>query len=317
MKALAPLGRAMARGASPRVLLLFVLGLFLPTLLAMIPIHGFFRDQLGHFPAAKDAVGSLGSFVLIQVAQQAAEPGAARSIGQGLVAAFLVSLVVAPFLAGVAGAQARVEGVVRLRELLRGGGDYYGRMVRMTLVGILPYGAAGIVSGIAIKVASTSMDAAVLESAAARTGRIRDVVIVLTLWLAHVTLEAGRAHLIVEPARTSAFFAWCAGIRSIVRHPGRMMAIAVATGVSSMVLAAVFVSVRQRLPQANGGGVLMAFVLGQLAVAAMGWGRTSGIVGMVEVVRGGGKGLEATGDRLRARRKALTPGPSPPRGEGS
>ena len=49
--------------------------------------------------------------------------------------------------------------------------------------------------------------------------------------------------------------------------------------------AALFVGVRQRLPQASAGGVLVAFVLGQLAVAAMGWGRASGLVGMTEVTR--------------------------------
>jgi hypothetical protein len=168
---------------------------------------------------------------------------------------------------------------------LRGGGEYYGRMLRMVFVAALPYGAAAIVAVIAAKVASRSIDAAVLESSAVRTGRLRDLVIVLAFWLAHVTLEAGRAQLLAEPSRKSALLAWWAGLGAIIERPGRMMAIAVVTGVSSMLVAAMLLAVRMRLPQGTGGGVLAAFVLSQLSVAALGWGRASGLAGMVDVAR--------------------------------
>ena len=49
------------------------------------------------------------------------------------------------------------------------------------------------------------------------------VSLVLFVWLAHVTVEAGRAHLAAEPERKSALLAWWSGVRLAVRRPGKVL----------------------------------------------------------------------------------------------
>lgn len=287
------LGRAFARGASPRLLGVFVVTLLLPTLLAMLPFRAFFHEHLGNYPGARDAVTSLGSLPLVQLVTRAGEPAAARSLGQGLVASLLVGLFLAPFLAGAAVAEARSPSPLRMGELVRGGGEHYGRMVRMALVGLLPFAGAAIVSAVALGVASKVVSSAVLESSATRAERVRDVVVLAAFWMSHVTMETARAHVAAEPGRRSVFVAWMSGILLLLRRPHLVLGITAITGLAGAALAAIVVAVRMRLAQDGGPSVVFAFVLGQLAVAAVAWGRTSGLVALTELVRADGPSQSA------------------------
>jgi hypothetical protein len=98
-------------------------------------------------------------------------------------------------------------------------------------------------------------------------------------------VEAGRAFFVADPERRSAWGAWWSGVKLTARRPLQVLGLSLLTGLLGFLLAAVITAVRTRVPQGGAGTVAFAFVLAQLAVAAIGWGRASRLAALVEVIR--------------------------------
>jgi hypothetical protein len=281
------LGRALGRGAQWRYLALFVLCMLLPAALSFLPVSHYLGWLFDHSPREADLVPRLDSPAFTEVVKQLGESEAA-AIVPGVGAALLVSVVFAPALAGAAVALARTrkeDAPLRISELLRGAGELYPRMVRMAFVACLPLGVAAGGAGLAFHMARKAGERAVAETAADRATLLATAASLVLVWLAHLTVEAGRAAFAAQPARKSAFLAWWCGVRFLVRHPLKVVILGSVTTLVGVGGALLVTAARTRTGVHGPAGIVAVLVLGQLAVAAIAWGRSSRLVGLVELFR--------------------------------
>jgi hypothetical protein len=276
--------RSLGRGAQWRYLVVFVVGMLVPTLLALLPIVSFLGSLFDKSPRAADLVSRLDSVGFSEVVKQLGQPDA-EAIEPGLVAALIVAIVAAPWLAGAAAAVARAnEAPSRIRDLLSGAGELYPRMLRMAAAACIPLGVAAGAAALAFHLASKSAERAVLESSADHAKELATAVSVLLVWLAHVTVEAGRAYLVAQPGRKSALLAWWSGVRLTVRHPLKVLGLCLMTTVVGVGVALLVTAVRYRIVVSGMVTIALGFVLAQIAVAAVAWGRSSRLVGLVALI---------------------------------
>jgi hypothetical protein len=278
-------GGAFARGAQWRYLVLYVVGTLVPALVLLAPVHGFFTALFDHSTREAALVPSLDSAAFFEVIKQLVAPEGPDLHGQTHMMAVLALLLVGPALAGVAAAVADLSTAPRLRELLAAAGAYYPRMLRMVFVSLLPLGVAAALAAVVLKVAHRSEAHAVLETAATRTSVLAWIGVVLLVWLATSTVETGRAVLVAEPERKSAFLAWWRGVRFLVRRIPRVLGLCAATTVAALAVAAVLTAIRLRLSVSGPVTIALEFLVAQGAVAAVAWGRSSRLVGLVEMLR--------------------------------
>ncbi|HEY6462506.1 MAG TPA: hypothetical protein VIY73_20195 [Polyangiaceae bacterium] len=287
MKAVDHLGSAMVRGTQWRYLLLFVVGTFLPSLLFLGPAMGFFGGLLDHATREPSLVRTLDSPALFEVLRQLGAP-AGESLGPGLSAAFFATLVVAPALAAAAAVVAQGEAPLAIAALMAGAARLYLRMLRMAFVALVPVGVAVGASAAILHVIGKSNAHAVHESAAWHATLAGWLGAVVLVGLASSTVEAGRAYLVAEPERRSAFLAWWRGARLTVKRPVAVLGTCLATTAASLLLAFLLTALRLRLFPGGMATILLGFLVAQVAVAAIGWGRASRLAGLVEVIRGYG-----------------------------
>jgi hypothetical protein len=158
-------------------------------------------------------------------------------------------------------------------------------MFRMAIAGVIPFGIAAGIGAAAFHIGGKIGDDAVLESTASHAMTVATVITVLFVWLAHSTVEAGRAVLAAEPARKSALLAWWSGVKLTVRRPGKVLGLCFVTTLAGVGVALLLSAVRFRITQAGPASIALAFVFGQLAVVALAWGRSSRLSGLVALVR--------------------------------
>ncbi len=276
------------RAADWRYLILFVIGVFLPTSLLLLPVVSFFGSLFDTSPLAADLVKTIPSGPFTEIMRQIGEPSTA-AIGPGLRASLLVAAVLAPALAAATVALARTsptQGPLRLRALLGAIGELYPRMVRVAVVSLLPLGVAGALIGAMMHFADQAKDRAVLESSASRLTLITTVVAVLLVWLANLTVDAGRAHFAAEPERRSALLAWWSGLKLTARHPLAVLGLGVVTTLLGVGVAAIVTAIRLRIPQSGSASIAVTFVVAQIAVLPLAWSRAARIIGLADLIRG-------------------------------
>jgi hypothetical protein len=275
--------RSLRRALQVPFLFLWVVGALLPAAVAVLPFGRMLSDLLDRSPRARELVVRLDSGTLADVLRQL--PESAPALRTGATVAILVSLLVAPALAGAALAAARSDEPLRLRALLAGAGEHYGRLLRIALLGVVPLGVAAAVSGALFAVARRSASSAITETQAVRSGRLALAAAILLFFLAQLTLDAGRAFFAAQPHRRSAVLAWWSGVRLVARQPLRSAGLGAITLAAGVAVAAVLLLVRLRVPQSGPGTVLLAFLLAELATAALGWNRAARLFGFADLAR--------------------------------
>jgi hypothetical protein len=292
----------LARASRLRLLALFVAATAVPAALAALPVWRFLASRLDHAPGAEVLARGLSAAPLPDLIHALADSPALGAIPQGATAALLLALLVAPVMAGAALAEAGSLRRLSWRALLGGAGDLYGRMLRMALVGVLPLGLAGGAAALLVRGADRASLRALTETQALATARWALAASVLLLFLAHLTLDAGRAQLGARPERRSALVAWLAGAWLVARRPLRTLGMGFAGLVLGPGLGLALMAVRERLPAGPTWAVVAGVVLAQLAVAAVGWGRAVRLGGLRELAR-----ADAEARRVRPARGALAP----------
>jgi hypothetical protein len=275
---------ALARGAQWRYLLVFVAGTLLPSALAFDSTHEFLGALFDHSPRGRSLVARLDSSALFEVLRQMNEPVGAAVV-PGLISAFLVGLLVAPALAGAAVTVAQSDAPPDLSSLLGGAGKMYLRMLRMMVASAVPLGLAIAVGAALLHAVDGANKHALLESSASRTSMLAWLATGLLVWLAHSTVEVGRAYLAAEPERRSAFLAWWKGARLTVRRPLQVLGMCAGTTLAALLVASVMTAVRLRLFPSGAATIAIGFLLAQVAVASIGWGRASRLTGLVQIIR--------------------------------
>ena len=278
---------SLASGASAlrewRLLLLWVALSSLPALIMALPfwrLLGAGLDYSVHAPALAEALDMV---ALADLFQHYTRSGAALPLA-ALIAGAL-TLLLSPFLTGMAVSAARAATRPGFGALVVGGLHEYPRMARMLAVAVLPLIAAVLLGGVAQGMAERYAETAILASKAATAGMAASVVTALLLLLAHATIDAGRAHLALDRRRRSAFKAWWQGVKQLARRPLATLGGYLPVTVIGLLLAGALTLARVHLPRVDGAGFAAALLLTQLVVLVLAWMRTARLFAMIALAR--------------------------------
>jgi len=284
MTTLAIIRRAMRRALQWRLLLLSPIALLLASAATLFTLAQFFGELFNRSPRWQEIAASIDSSVLTGMIKAFQSPEAA-AIRPALQTSVVLALVFAPFLAGAALVVADSDARPRLRGLLSGAAALYPRLLRMQLAALIPLGLAGLLAGMVVNWASHVSDAVTSEGATHTSGRLALVVSIAVVFVAQLVVDAGRARLAVEPVCRSAVVALWAGVKLIAKRPLHALSLGAASTAVALLVAALLLVVRQQITQSSGAAVLLAFLIAQLAVAAIGWGHGAKLCGLVEIAR--------------------------------
>ncbi|HET8724612.1 MAG TPA: hypothetical protein VFM53_10460 [Anaeromyxobacteraceae bacterium] len=281
----AQLATGFRRATRWRLLVLCAVLTAIPAALALLPIWSFLSALLAHAPRADLlATGMEGSWIpdLLRALSDRRE---GQAIPGGMAGALAVAFLLAPALSGAILAEAGSGHPLAFRPLLTGAGRFYGRMLRTSVVAVVPLGLAG--AGIAAIARSTerAVAASLTESAAESRVRLALLGGALLFGVAHLTVDAARARIADRPDRRSALLAWLSGAWLVLRHPVRSAGIGLAGAAAGPLLGLVVMAVRERLPAGPTWAVVAGVLLAQAAAMAVGWGRAVRIVALAGLSR--------------------------------
>lgn len=266
-----------------RLLLLWLVFLLLPTAVAALPLWRLLSDLLDHSVHAAAWASQFDALMFGDVMSALGQHGAA--LQGSLVLATVLALLLGPLLTGMTVAAGRAGRVLGLGQLLQSGVIEYGRMFRVLLWSLLPYAIAIGLGAMALGAAHKHADQAVLESAAGRFQHAALWVLAVLLALAHAVVESARAAFIVDPGLRSATRALGRGFMQLLRRPlGTLMSYLVIGAVGYSVTLAFGVS-RIQTAAVGLGGFLLALLLAELAVLAVGWTRIARLFALAAVGR--------------------------------
>lgn len=284
MTTLAIIGRAMRRALQWRLLVLSPAVLAVAAVATLLPFAGFLGELLDHSPRWRELTAGLDSSALAEITKAMMTPAAA-GLSAGVKTSLVLALLLAPVLAGAALVVAEADARPRFRALVSGAASYYGRLLRMQIVALVPLGLAVLVASLAMAWSSGVADRATSEAATHTSGRIAWLVSGIAVFVAQLVIDAGRARLAAEPGRRSALVALGAGIKLVVQRPRQALSVGLSTTVVALLAAAVLLVLRQQIAPSGVAALVLALLLAQLAVAAIAWGHASRLCGLAEIAR--------------------------------
>jgi hypothetical protein len=161
----------------------------------------------------------------------------------------------------------------------------YPRMLRMMVWAVVPL-------GVAVGIGSAAMDAAgdygakaILASDAETASLAALLLMALLFAIAHASIDAGRAALAIERRRSSAFKAWWAGCKMLLRRPLATMGVYLLISVAGLALAALLGVARLNLPYMGMASFAGGIVLTLLVVMALAWMRSARLFALIELAR--------------------------------
>ena len=267
-----------------RLLLVWTLALLLPTALFALPVWRALAALLDHSVQADAIAAQLQLTPMLEVLSPLTKYSGPLlgSIGIGTT---LLALLLAPWLNGMTLASIRAGRRLGFAELLQGGLGEYWRMLRMTIWALLPMGIALAIGSGAMALAEKTTEGAILEAAVDNANRISLIVLVVLFVLAHAGIEAGRGVLAADPTLRSVLRAWWRGNKLLLRRPLATLAVYLGTALVGYGLALVLGALRTQVNAAGWLGFLGAFLVTQLLVATIAWGRNARLYAMADLAR--------------------------------
>jgi len=266
-----------------RLLLLWLVFLLLPTAVAALPVWRTLSGLLDRSVHAADWARHFDGLAFGDVVDKLGDSGAALHGSLVLSAAF--ALLLGPFLTGMTVATGRAGRALGFGQLMQSGVIEYGRMFRLLLWSLLPYAIAIGLGVMAMGVAHKSGEHAVLQSAADRYTHTAMWVLAVLFVLAHVIVESARAAFIVDPGLRSATRALGRGFMQLLRRPLGTLLSYLVIGALGMAIALACGVGRVHTPAVGVGGFLLALLLAELAVLAVGWMRVARLFALAAVGR--------------------------------
>lgn len=267
-----------------RLLSLWLLIMLIPAALVALPLWSMLGGLLDTSVHSAEWSQGFNDIMFFDVVTRLAEhpewlfTGIAMS--QGL------TLLLSPFLAGMVIGSGRAGQALGFGALLQSGLVEYGRMFRLLLWSLIPYGVVMGVHFVGVHLAEKHAAQAVLESQADHYAAAARWVWVMVFVLMQAIVESARAAFIADTGLRSATRAMGRGIRQLFKRPVKTLLFYLAVTLAGLLLAAVFGLLRIHVTAAGAGGMALALLLGQLMVLAMGWMRTARLFALAEVARG-------------------------------
>lgn len=274
----------LARAFQWRMLVVWTAALLIPTLVATLPMWQALSARLDHSVRSAEIAQRFDLATMIEVSAPITKYSGDAIAGAGI-ASFLLALLIAPWLTGMAVASIRAGQALRFGTMLQMGLREYGRMLRMLLWAVIPLGVAMGLSGVVSKWAEKQANTAILESGADNARLIATIVLAVLFVLAHATIEAGRAAIAADPSRRSVVKAWWRGVLLLVRRPFAVLVVYLGTSLAGYGLAVAFGFARTQVGAANTGGLIAGVLLVQLVVASIAFGRIARLYGLASLVR--------------------------------
>jgi hypothetical protein len=266
-----------------RMLSLFTATVLTPTAVATFPSWRVLSRELDRSPRAEEIARSFDLLPFSDLG--AAFYVSAAPVTGAVVMATLLAALSWPFLAGMAVGAARGERPRNFVDWIEGGVVYYTRMLRIGLFAIAPLALVGIVAALAFGGADHYSQRAIFESHAALAWRIALAITVLVFAVVHATLELGRAVFGADDDLRSGARAWLRGVELTVRHPLRVLGSYLGPTLVSYAVAVPILIARMHLSGPSVVELVMVFVLTQLAVATLGWGRAARLFTLTALAR--------------------------------
>lgn len=254
------------------IVIAWLAGLVVATLAAW-PVFGLFNRALGATPDAARIVTGQDIAPLVESVMTLGNGAGAQgiaAIGQGMSMAFVVALVLTPWLGGMLVASLREGRALGFGELWLGGWRDYGRQFRLLLVALIPWGVVGVIAFIGAVWVRHGDDTRILESIGKQRGMMLMWVVGVAALLAWSSIEAGRAAFATDPALRSAMRAWLRGLHLLLKRPLALLLLVIATSLIGAGLAMLLQQPALRMPAASSG---LLWLLAQLAVIALWWSR--------------------------------------------
>jgi hypothetical protein len=264
-----------------RLLLLWIIATLLPVLLVATPLWATLLAQFGHSLYAADIAAGRNVPLLVQGLMKVGEH--LDWLGVSLGATTVLMLLLSPWLTGMVVASLRAGRRLGFGELVHGGLSEYGRMLRMLLWSVIPLGIAAAIGGGVIGALGKSTEQAILASEVDSASRIGLAVAVVVFVLAHATVEAGRGWLGADSGLRSVVKAWWRGCKLLLKRPLATLLVYLVASLAGYGLALLFAWLRVRVDGVGMGAFVLSFLLGQLIVAMLAWGRIARLYGMADL----------------------------------
>ncbi len=273
MKLTANLKNASRAALQWRLLVIWLAATLLPALLLALPMWSALSGILSHSVHAPELAKALDVLALADIMGEIKRNS--LSLQAGGIGALVLTLLLSPLLTGVIVTAGRAQETASFRQLFAGGVSEYPRMFRMLLWAVIPLGLALAVSGALADSVQDFSEKASLESSADAWSLFANVLGVLLLALANLSLDAGRAQLAIDRRRRSAVKAWWRGLKLLLRRPAAMFGSYLLLTVTGLLAAGLFALARLNVEGSNGLLLLAGFLLAQLVVLAMAWMRAA------------------------------------------
>jgi hypothetical protein len=266
-----------------RLLILWSALLLIPTAVLALPVWGLLGVALDHSVQAgtlAQRFDALSAFDLLAVVRR--ESYALNTAG---LLSLVLTLALAPLLSGLTITAARATAPAGFRLLFTGALGQYGRMVRMLVWSAIPLGLALAVGGAIVKLVGRHNLSVLTEDEAGMASMAAMGVALVLFWLAHTTVDAGRAVLALEPQRTSAVKAWWRGLRLVNRRPLVTFGPCLVLLLAGLAVAAVLALLRIRVAPLGAGAIILGVVLTQLAALALAWSRQARLFALYALMK--------------------------------
>jgi hypothetical protein len=264
-----------------RLLLLWIIATLLPVLLVATPLWATLQSQFGHSLYAADIAAGRNVPLLMQGLMKVGEH--MGWLGAGLGATTVLMLLLSPWLTGMVVASLRAGRRLGFGELVHGGLSEYWRMLRMLLWSLIPLGIAAAIGGGVIGAMAKGTEQAILASEVDSASRIGLVVAAVVFVLAHATVEAGRGWLGADNGLRSVVKAWWRGCKLLLKRPLATLLVYLVASIVGYGLALLLAWLRVRVDGVGMGAFVLSFLLGQLIVAMLAWGRIARLYGMADL----------------------------------
>jgi hypothetical protein len=272
-----------------RLLLLWTLLLLLPTVVAAMPLLHTLGQLLDHSVHAEAWARQFDALMFGDTVRGVLNSSGA--VHGGFVAGLLLTVLLAPLLNGMVVGAGRAGRALGFSHLLQSGVVEYGRMFRLMLWTLLPYAAAGRAVMAISDLLDDKTEAAVLESQAHAATHWMLALAGLCVVLAQVIAESGRAAFIADVGLRSATKAIWRGFLQLLRRPFSSLFAYLFVSVIGFGVAFALGVARAHVT-AVGLGLVLGFLLMQVAVMVIAWTRTARLFALAEVARslgGGGR----------------------------